>query len=185
MLFKKREEDREENQTYRILLNIIFGSVISLSTIVIVFILLVIIPLVYKINALSIFYFRSYNDVFMFIGFIISLIIIIFSFSYINTNVRKLSVVLLLSKDIHNETKKENGNEPDEELLKFLDEGEKRVYLLLIDSGGSLLQKDLVGLDDYSRATISRIIDRLEKKGIVEKIRHGSTNKIILKRVSK
>ncbi len=186
MIFKKNKKiDIRKDKMYYILLNIIFGSIISLSAILLMVVLLLLIPIIYRINALSIFYFKSSTDYLIVTGLIISILVIISSVIYLNKNIRKLSLELSKAKDIKDTSRVEDLYNPDQEILKYLDEGEKRVYLLLIDSGGSLLQKDLVGLDDFSRATISRIIDKLEKKGIIEKIRHGSTNKIILKRFSR
>ncbi|MGC8547144.1 MAG: helix-turn-helix transcriptional regulator [Thermoplasmata archaeon] len=187
MIFKKKNKniDIRKDEFYYILLNIIFGSIISLSAIVLIVVLLLLIPIIYRINALSIFYFKSFTDYLIVSGLITSISVIILSFIYLNKNIKKLSLELSKAKDIKDVSQSNDLYNPDQEILKYLDEGEKRVYLLLIESGGSLLQKDLVGLDDFSRATISRIIDKLEKKGIIEKIRHGSTNKIILKRFSR
>ncbi len=187
MIFNRRNriDNTNDNKLYFILLNIIFGAIVSLSTIILIIILLVVIPIIYKINALSIFYFKSATDDLLVMGIFISILVIILTFLYINNNIKKLSAELKNNKHMEVQNKTDVLMNPNAEIVKFLDEGEKRIYLLLIDSGGSLLQKDLVGLDGLSKATISRIIDRLEKKGIVEKIRHGSTNKIILKRVSR
>ena len=63
-----------------------------------------------------------------------------------------------------------------------MDDGEKRKYLMIRNYGWPVLQKDLIGIDSYSAATISRILDKLERK---KKIRSRSTYRIILKTDSK
>ncbi len=70
----------------------------------------------------------------------------------------------------------------DDEILKYLDQGEREIYSILVDSGGSVLQRDIVSLRGYSKATVTRILNRLEAKGLIERMRHGSTNRIVLKR---
>jgi uncharacterized membrane protein len=71
------------------------------------------------------------------------------------------------------------------DITKFLDEGEREIYGLLVDAGGSMLQRDITTVKGFSKASITRILNRLESKGIIERIRHGTTNMIVLKRVSK
>lgn len=187
MIFNKKNKNNIiiKNNIYIMLLNIIFGSIVLLSAIVIIVILLLLVPIIYHINALSIFYFNSSTDYLIIISLTTLFLVIILSSIYLIKNIKKLSLELSITKKIEGTQKSDVILNPDQEILRYLDEGERRIYLLLIDSGGSLLQKDLVGLDNFSRATISRIIDKLEKKGIVEKIRHGSTNRIILKRVTR
>ncbi|MCL5874619.1 MAG: hypothetical protein M1161_04700 [Candidatus Thermoplasmatota archaeon] len=73
----------------------------------------------------------------------------------------------------------------DEDIMKYLDDGEREIYSILVDAGGTVLQRDITSIKGYSKATITRILSRLETKGIVEKMRHGTTNQIVLKRVSK
>jgi hypothetical protein len=73
----------------------------------------------------------------------------------------------------------------EKDITKFLDEGELEIYGLLVDAGGTLLQRDIASVKGLSKATITRILNRLEAKGIIERIRHGTTNMIVLKRVSK
>ncbi len=70
----------------------------------------------------------------------------------------------------------------DEDKYRYLDEKEKLVINLLINSGGKILQKDLVGYQGLTRPTVSRIIDRLDRKGLIIKVRYGSTYIIHLKK---
>ncbi|GIU69425.1 MAG: hypothetical protein KatS3mg002_0661 [Candidatus Woesearchaeota archaeon] len=65
-------------------------------------------------------------------------------------------------------------------ILKELNDGEKYVMNKLIDSQGSLFQSDLIN-DVYTKVKITRILDRLEGKGLIERRRRGMTNVVLLK----
>jgi len=69
---------------------------------------------------------------------------------------------------------------PEPTLVKLLDEDEKRMYLELRDHGGQMLQKDLVALGFFSKAKVTRVLDKLETKGIVVREAHGMTNRVRL-----
>lgn len=66
--------------------------------------------------------------------------------------------------------------------LRLLEGDERRVYRKVVESGGEILQKDIVTAVLFSKAKVSRIIDKLENKGLVSKERYGYTNRIVLKR---
>ena len=66
--------------------------------------------------------------------------------------------------------------------LRLLDGDEKRVFGEILESGGEILQKDLPIQLNFPKAKITRILDRLEKKGLVIRKRYGMTNKIIVHR---
>jgi len=65
--------------------------------------------------------------------------------------------------------------------IKTLRDDEKKVYETVASADGSIFQSDLVQKIGYSKVKVSRILDRLETKGIVERRRRGMTNMIILK----
>jgi uncharacterized membrane protein len=64
--------------------------------------------------------------------------------------------------------------------LRLLEGDERRVYRKVVEAGGEVLQKDIVAAVPFSKAKVSRIIDKLEEKGLISKVRHGYTNKIML-----
>ncbi len=64
-----------------------------------------------------------------------------------------------------------------------LDEDERKIVELLKENGGILFQSDIVEYTGFSKAKVSRILDKLEVKGVVEKRRRGNTNVVILKTV--
>ena len=65
-------------------------------------------------------------------------------------------------------------------LIKLLDEDEKRMYLELRDHGGQMFQRDLVALGIFSKAKVTRVLDKLEAKGLVVREAHGMTNRVRL-----
>lgn len=68
-----------------------------------------------------------------------------------------------------------------QEISKTLKNDEMRVYQTILDAGGVMNQGDLVGKAGLSKTTVSRTLDLLESKGLVEKRRRGMGNVILLK----
>jgi uncharacterized membrane protein len=66
-------------------------------------------------------------------------------------------------------------------VLRLLSGDERTMYKVLMDSGGEALQKDLMEKAKMSNAKVSRVLDRLNEKGIITKERYGSTNKVAIK----
>lgn len=64
--------------------------------------------------------------------------------------------------------------------LRLLTGDEQSLYRRIVASGGTVLQKDLVGTGPFSGPKVSRILDRLELRGLVARERHGMTNRIRL-----
>lgn len=65
-------------------------------------------------------------------------------------------------------------------LSRFNDE-EKKCYEILKNNGGSSYQTDLIKETGYSKVKITRILDKLESMGILDRKRRGMTNIIVLK----
>ncbi len=64
--------------------------------------------------------------------------------------------------------------------LELLPEDERAVYQRLLREGGQVLQRDLRQLVSFSGPKVSRVLDRLERKGLVVRERHGMTNRVRL-----
>lgn len=62
--------------------------------------------------------------------------------------------------------------------LRLLSGDERRLYGKIIQAGGTILQKNLVGEGLFSGPKVTRILDHLEAKGLIERERHGMTNRI-------
>jgi len=69
---------------------------------------------------------------------------------------------------------------PEPTLIKLLDEDERRMYLEIREHGGEMFQRDLVALGTFSKAKVTRVLDKLETKGLVVRERHGMTNRVRL-----
>lgn len=67
------------------------------------------------------------------------------------------------------------------EAIKSLSNEEKKIYEIIRDSDGIIFQSDLILKSGFSKVKVSRILDKLEIKGIVERRRRGMSNVIILK----
>lgn len=62
-----------------------------------------------------------------------------------------------------------------------LGEDEQIVYDLLKDNEGSMYQSELVKSTGFSKVKMTRTLDRLEQKKIVDRKRRGMTNIVVLK----
>lgn len=83
--------------------------------------------------------------------------------------------------DIHKEIKPKKIEKKNySKLLKDLSNEERYVMNKLIDSQGSLFQSDLVD-ETHIKVKVTRILDRLEGKGLIERKRRGMTNIVLLK----
>jgi len=67
-----------------------------------------------------------------------------------------------------------------EENLERLADNQEIVYELLIEGEGKLPQRKIVERTDLSKATVSRTLDKLEHRGLVERRRSGMGNTIHL-----
>ena len=63
-------------------------------------------------------------------------------------------------------------------VMRLLTGDERTMFRTIADSGGEALQKDLIQRTKMSGAKVSRVLDRLEEKGVIVKERHGSTNRV-------
>ena|SRR3989344_326147 len=57
---------------------------------------------------------------------------------------------------------------------------EKQVYNL-VKENGAIFQADLIEKTEFSKARMTRIVDKLEGKGLVERKRRGMTNVVVIK----
>lgn len=63
---------------------------------------------------------------------------------------------------------------------RLLDEDEQRVYDLVVARSGDVPQGDLVPLSGFSKAKLSRVLDRLERKGLLLRLRRGMGNRVVV-----
>lgn len=63
--------------------------------------------------------------------------------------------------------------------LGLLDDDLRRLYGLVAERGGEVPQGDLVALTGWSKAKVSKALDRLEAKGLIVRLRRGMSNRVV------
>ncbi len=71
---------------------------------------------------------------------------------------------------------------PEELALDILDGDEKIIFTEIVESGDGILQRDLVLKTGFSEAKVSRLLDKLERRQLIIRRRHGMGNMIMLKK---
>jgi uncharacterized membrane protein len=69
---------------------------------------------------------------------------------------------------------------PDEAVLERLSEDERALYDMVLGAGGEMLQMNIVASKVFSKAKVTRTLDKLEDRGLVVRERHGMTNRVRL-----
>ncbi len=69
-----------------------------------------------------------------------------------------------------------------ERTLKELDPDEKKVYELISISDGVVFQSDIVEKTGLRKVKITRILDRMEHRGLLERRRRGMSNIVLLRK---
>jgi len=64
--------------------------------------------------------------------------------------------------------------------LKALEGPEKEIFQIILEKGGELLQTEICSISGYSKTKVSRILKKLEAKGLISRSQHGMTKKISL-----
>lgn len=65
--------------------------------------------------------------------------------------------------------------------LPKLSGDEKKIYNIIKEHDGSIYQSELIKQSEFSKVKVTRILDGLEGKHVLERKRRGMTNVIILK----
>ncbi len=60
-------------------------------------------------------------------------------------------------------------------------EPDERKLVSIVQSSGAIFQSELVEKTGFGKVKVTRILDRLEGKGVVERKRRGMTNVVVLK----
>jgi len=66
-------------------------------------------------------------------------------------------------------------------LVKTLEGEEKQIYELIGSAGGFMFQNELVEKSKMNKVKVTRILDKLEAKSLVERKRRGMANVVMLK----
>ncbi|MCK4444673.1 MAG: hypothetical protein KAW09_09025 [Thermoplasmata archaeon] len=81
----------------------------------------------------------------------------------------------------HTSTELEPGrsNEEMQQLaIRLLTGDERKMFRRIVDAGGEILQRELVAEGIFSKAKVTRVLDKLERKSLITRERYGSTNKV-------
>jgi uncharacterized membrane protein len=68
-----------------------------------------------------------------------------------------------------------------ERILKILPKDERTVVKVLLDNNNSIEQNKLVVISGYSKVKVSRILQKLIERDVIDKKNMGNTNLILLK----
>jgi uncharacterized membrane protein len=79
------------------------------------------------------------------------------------------------------EMKKDLSTEDKNKKLENLNDEEKSVMNIVLENEGSIFQSDVVKETQLSKVKVTRILDRLEGKQLIERKRRGMTNIVLLK----
>ncbi len=64
--------------------------------------------------------------------------------------------------------------------VRLLDGDERRLLRVIVEAKGDILQRDLVRITAFSEAKVSRLLDRLQERGLVVRERQGMANRVRL-----
>jgi uncharacterized membrane protein len=79
------------------------------------------------------------------------------------------------------EDRKELTKEEKEKKLEQLDDEERKVMNIILRENGSVYQSDVIKETNLTKVKVSRILDKLEGRGLIERKRRGMSNIIIQK----
>ncbi|MCX6816073.1 MAG: FKBP-type peptidyl-prolyl cis-trans isomerase [Candidatus Aenigmarchaeota archaeon] len=68
------------------------------------------------------------------------------------------------------------------EAPKTLSPEYKQIFNIISQAGGTILQGEIVTKSNMDKVKVSRILDKLEMQGLVERRRHGMSNLVVLKK---
>ncbi|MCK4531450.1 MAG: MarR family transcriptional regulator [Candidatus Aenigmarchaeota archaeon] len=68
-----------------------------------------------------------------------------------------------------------------ESVLKTLTGDERGIYDKIVASEGVIFQSELVEQTGFPKAKVSRVLDKMEARGLLERKRRGMTNAVVLK----
>ena len=68
-----------------------------------------------------------------------------------------------------------------QDVMKELTEEEQTILNKILEAEGTIFQSELVDVSGFPKVKVTRILDRLEGRGLIERKRRGMTNIVILK----
>jgi uncharacterized membrane protein len=117
----------------------------------------------------------------------------IFRYTQFDVAVMSVSTIILASttfyllfanstiKNLPNINEQVDSAKMDAQLvLHLLDSDKRKIFQLIIEANGEILQSDLHASTGFPRTKITRILDYLQTKGLITRKSCGMTNKIVL-----
>lgn len=112
------------------------------------------------------------------LGIMVFVILIGLYLIFFGTEKKIITRIKTLNRQIeHKEITKEDYRD----ILRNLSEDERLILEKVIESNGTIFQSDLVDNAGFTKVKVTRILDRLEGSGFIERKRRGMTNVVILK----
>lgn len=68
-----------------------------------------------------------------------------------------------------------------QKVMNDLSDDEKLIFEKILEAEGTIFQSDLVEQSKLAKVKVTRLLDRLEGRGLIERKRRGMTNIVILK----
>lgn len=155
--------------------DLIFACILVISLFILTYKLLTPVPLVISIDGATI----SSENLPKFFTFTDVVVIAIFSI-LLGFSISSLLTQAELGKPA-SEIVLEDRKKRWEEIARTLKEDEAKIYKIILEAGGIIQQSELVEKTGMSKATVSRTLDLLESKGLVERRRRGMGNIVLLK----
>lgn len=101
------------------------------------------------------------------------------TFHYSNASAKEATAVQTSMKPTA-ETKLSSTYDSEQLISRLLNGDEKKLYEIIANMGGEILQKDIVARKTFSKAKVTRLLDKLEGRGLIIRERYGLTNKVKL-----
>jgi len=112
----------------------------------------------------------------MVMGFVFTALLILVGLYLIFFGQEKVEIIKKIREKTKGEEKKDYSK-----ILGTLKKEEKKILELVINSQGAIFQSELAEKSGFDKVKVTRILDGLEGKGIIERRRRGMTNVVILK----
>lgn len=68
-----------------------------------------------------------------------------------------------------------------ERTVSTLGEDERKIFNMIKGADGAILQSDLLEKSGFTKVKVSRVLDKLEGRGLVERRRRGMTNLVLVR----
>ncbi len=114
------------------------------------------------------------------IGFVLVMIAGILGIIRTYVATERRTIYIRQTKPANQKPIAERSGQPNK-IMRTLKPEEREIYSIINNAEGAIFQAELVEKSRYSKVKVSRILDRLEGRGLIERKRRGMTNIVIAK----